>query len=299
MDRIEAVQKMQDYIRMHSEEEGFQVEDVCAYAGYSRRHADRMFKDMTGLTLKDYVSAVCLSKSAETLADSDENVLDIALNSRFQSHEGFTRSFRRRFHVSPSEYRKNQIPIPLFIQYPVSHYKGLRKFKEVNVMNDELKMCMVTAVERPARKLIYLPSKKAEDYLSYCEEMGCEWEGLLNSIPEKYDTAALAELPKKLAEEGESRIAAAVEVPLSYDKPLPDGYKIAELEECTMLYFQGEPYGDENAFCEAIESLYAAVQKYEPGRYGYEFAYDEAPGFNFGADAENGAKLAVPARKKN
>ena len=44
---------------------------------------------------------------------------------------------------------------------------------------------MITAKERNKRKLIYLPSKNAQDYFSYCEEVGCEWEGLLNSIPEK------------------------------------------------------------------------------------------------------------------
>ena len=42
----------------------------------------------------------------------------------------------------------------------------------------------VTAVERPARKLILVRSVRATEYLSFCEEMGCEWDGLLNSIHE-------------------------------------------------------------------------------------------------------------------
>ncbi|MGI6659693.1 MAG: hypothetical protein ACOX4N_09885 [Dethiobacteraceae bacterium] len=32
----------------------------------------------------------------------------------------------------------------------------------------------VTVIERPARKLILLRSKKATDYFSYCEEKGCD-----------------------------------------------------------------------------------------------------------------------------
>ena len=95
-------------------------------------------------------------------------------------------------------------------------------------------ICTVTPVNRPKRKLIYLPSKSATDYFSYCEEVGCDWEGLLNSIPEKFDTASLIDLPDFLVDEDISKVAAGVEVPIDYDKPLPGGYKIAELEECTM-----------------------------------------------------------------
>lgn len=42
----------------------------------------------------------------------------------------------------------------------------------------------VSVVERPARKLIFL-RYNATDYFSACEEVGCEWEGFFNSIPEK------------------------------------------------------------------------------------------------------------------
>lgn len=298
MDRVREVRKMQEYIRMHAAEETFCVEDICDHVGYSRRHADRMFKEKTGKTLQEYVNAVCLSKSAGQLSGTNDSVLEIALRNHFQSHEGFTRSFGRKFHIAPAKYRRNPIPIPLFVQYPVSHYEALCRFKEEDRMKNELSMCMVTAVERPARKLIYLPSDNASDYLSYCEEMGCEWEGLLNSISEKFDAAALAELPGFLVEEGKSNLAAGVEVPLQYEKPLPEGYREACLKECVMLYFQSEPYEDENDFCKAIEEVYAAVQKYQPEGYGFEFAYDIAPGFNFGADTKTGAKIAVPAVRK-
>ena len=62
-----------------------------------------------------------------------------------------------------------------------------------------------------------------------------------------------------------------------------------------MLYFQGEPYENEEDFCKAIESTYTAIGKYNPTLYGYKFAYDIAPSFNFGADTRTGARLAVPA----
>lgn len=294
MDKLKAVEKMQEYIKEHAGEDDFTPEQVCAAAGYSRRHADRMFKEYLGKTIQEYSNAVCLTAGAEKLLYAKKAVVDIALESHFQSHEGFTRSFRKRFGITPSEYRDQKTAIPLFIQYPVSHYHILQNHREVPMNRENLSLCMITAQEREKRKLIYLPSRKAKDYLSYCEEMGCEWEGLLNSIPEKMDTAALLELPDFLVEEGRSRVAAGIEVPLDYGKELPGQYRVAELPECTMLYFQSEPYEKPEDFGKAIESVYAASGKYEPAVYGYQFAYEKAPAFNFGADSSIGARIAIP-----
>lgn len=297
-DTIEAVHNIQNYIRLHFQDEDFSVERVCVEAGYSRRHVDRMFQFFLGQPLKDYINSVYLTQSANELIESDASVLDVALNCHFQTHEGFTRSFYRKFHVTPSQYRKTQIPLPLFTQYPIGHYYALLDYvqnKEDQEMNQNMNLCMITAKERPRRKLIYLPAKNADDYFSYCEEMGCDWEGLMNSIPEKYESAALIELPSALVPEGFSKTAVGVEVPLSFENPLPEGYRTAELEECIMLYFQSEPYEDENDFCAAIESTYAAIEKYRPEQYDYRFAYDLAPSFNFGAEAATGARIAVPA----
>lgn len=295
MEAMEAVQKMQDYIRMHCREDNFHIKDVCAAVGYSRRQADRLFKKYLHKTLRDYIKAVCLTEGAKELRDTRKPIIEIAMDSHFETHEGFSRSFYKRFHIMPSEYRSQKVAIPLFIQYPVSHYT-LLKHKEEPDMDKDSKFCIVTAKEQKRRKLIYLPSRHAQDYFSYCEEVGCEWEGLLNSIPEKLDTAALIELPDALVESGCSKIAAGIEVPLEYNKRLPEHYKVTELPECFMLYFQSEPYEKEEDFGKAIESVYKAVDKFRPGVYGFEFAYDIAPSFNFGADAEVGARIAVPAR---
>lgn len=294
MREIETVQKIQDYIRIHHKDANFNINDICSKIGYSRRQVDRIFKKYLNKTLQEYVSAVCLTDSANELLNTKKTILEVALNSHYKTHEGFSRSFYKKFHINPSVYREKKIAIPLFIQYPISHYYALFKNKEELFMGNDLSFCMITVKEREKRKLIYLPSHHAQDYFSYCEEVGCEWEGLLNSIPEKFEPAALIELPDKLVENGFSKIAAGVEVPLDYDKELPETYKTVELPECIMLYFQSEPYENEDDFCKAIEITYAAIGKYNPAVYGYKFAYDIAPSFNFGADTSTGARIAVP-----
>lgn len=297
MDNIELVQIMQEYIINHLQDIDFSAERMCADIGYSRRHADRIFKNYVGKTLHQYINAVFLTKSAEELVDTEKTILDIALDNNFNSHEGFTRSFKSRFSVTPYEYRSKKVPIPKFIQYPISHYNILLNNKECSMMSENLNLCMITTQQRPRRKLIFLPSKKATDYFSFCEEKGCEWEGFMNSIFEKFDTGALIELPDSLVEGGFSKIAVGVEVPLDFDKILPVEYKVAELCECIMLYFQTEPYENAEDFPKAIGSAYKALEKYNPELYGYKYAYDIAPSFNFGADPSMGARLAVPVIK--
>ena len=70
----------------------------------------------------DYLRAVRLSKSSERLLSSRDAVLEIALDAGFDSHEGFSRAFFKMFRVQPQSYRKDPVPIPLFIQSPVRSY---------------------------------------------------------------------------------------------------------------------------------------------------------------------------------
>lgn len=290
MNDIEIVVAAQEYIKTHHDDNHFRLESVCNAVGYSRRQLDRLFQKHMKITLSEYINAVVLSTSAEKLLHTDNSVIDVALDSHYQSHEGYTRSFAKRFSVTPKEYRKSRIAIPLFTQHPANHYHIL---KEGQAM-DTATICTVTPVNRPKRKLIYLTSISATDYLSYCEEVGCDWEGLFNSIHEKYDTAALIDLPDSLQENGIGKIAAGVEVPIDYEKPLPEGYRVAELPECVMLYFQSQPYENPDDFGKYIGQVFKAIEHYDFERYGYKYATSIAPTLNLGAEPEIGARIAIP-----
>lgn len=295
-ERFEAVQRMQDFVSRHAGETPFHWSGFYAEARYSRRHADRIFQELTGETPRSYVKKVALTQSARELADRKASVLETALSSGYDSHEGYTRAFSRFFGVAPSEYQREKMPIPLFVQYPVRD-RYIHDLQKEDKRMEETMLCMVTPVERPARKLVLQRSKNAVDYWTYCEEMGCEWEGLFNSIEEKFDTAAILELPEFLQKEGFSKVAAGVEVPADYSARLPEGCELADLPPCTMLYFQSEPYESEDEFGRMIEGVFRAVEKYEPARFGYQWAPEAAPSFNFGTEAAVGARQAYPVKK--
>ena len=239
-DKIEAVGKMQKYILTHLNEK-ITLDDLSRTSGYSKFHAVRMFKELSGDTPYEYIRALRLTKAAESLRDFGGKIIEIALKSGFESHDGFTRAFERRFGITPKRYAEEKPAVPYFIHRSVSAYYLFNE-KDITMENERVpRTVTVTAVERPERKLILLRAKNTKDgcYEGYCEEMGCEWEGLLNSIPEKFAPAGLLTLPDSLVTPGTSNTASGVEVPVDYSKSIPEGYDVIVLNPCTMLFFQG------------------------------------------------------------
>ena len=75
-------------------------------AGLSPFYLQRLFKAAIGETPKAYTSRLRLERGAFRLLVHDSNVLDIALECGFESHETFLRAFRRHFGQLPSDYRE-------------------------------------------------------------------------------------------------------------------------------------------------------------------------------------------------
>ncbi len=81
-------------------------------AGLSPFHFHRLFKEFTGETPKHYCQRLRLERAALRLAIHRDSILDIALDSGYRSHETFIRAFRRRFEISPREYRQRRRFVP-------------------------------------------------------------------------------------------------------------------------------------------------------------------------------------------
>jgi len=297
-DKVRAVSRMQKYILANLED--VTLDALSVAAGYSKYYAIRVFKEITGKTPYEYIRALRLTKAAEELRDSGRKIIDTAFKCGFDSHDGFTRAFSRQFNITPQKYSNETPPVRYFIPYPIEPYYHIKN-GEKSMKNEKVSRTVtVTAVERPARKLILLRAKntKGGDYFAFCDEMGCDWEGLLNSISEKFAPAALLTLPQNLVTPGTSDTAAGVEIPADYTKPIPAGYDIIDLPPCTMLFFNGAPYEVEEDFCIAIEIVWEATDNYKPELYGWQASPELAPRFNFGAEEKLGARMAIPVKVK-
>lgn len=101
---LERIQGGVDYIEARLDED-LSLADVARAAGVSQWHFQRLFKALTGETLKTYIRARRLAGSLERLLTSDLRVLDIALLAGFESQEAFARAFKQAFGMTPQRYR--------------------------------------------------------------------------------------------------------------------------------------------------------------------------------------------------
>lgn len=87
-------------------EEKLTVEDVASFANYSPYHFQRMFVGAVGVSLGTYIRRRRLTKAAIKLKDSSDRLIEIALETGFETQESFTRSFKSMFGTTPNNYRK-------------------------------------------------------------------------------------------------------------------------------------------------------------------------------------------------
>lgn len=86
------------------------VEALAQGVHFSKYHYQRMFREAVGDSVMGYVTRRKLALAAGELAETDSTVLEIALRYGYDSHEGFTRSFKSCMGVTPAEYRKYRLP---------------------------------------------------------------------------------------------------------------------------------------------------------------------------------------------
>ncbi len=88
---------------------GNQPVDAMAHAAcFSRRQFHRLMLEVLGETPGSHQRRLRLDRGAWLLLTSRATVLDIALETGFESHETFTRAFRARFDETPSAFRKSR-----------------------------------------------------------------------------------------------------------------------------------------------------------------------------------------------
>ncbi len=291
-EKVNAVQRMQDYIMTHYQEE-VTLQDLADAALYSPWHALRAFTELTGKTPFAYLRTVRLSEAAKKLRDSGASVLDIALSSAFGSHEGFTKAFSREFAMSPRQYRETTPPIPLFTYYPISsQYESFEKGEYTMPST----VVFTQVIERPARKLILKRGIKATDYFEYCEEVGCDVWGILESIKGALHESIGVWLPETMRKPGTSEYCQAVEMPADFSGEIPDGFDIIDLPACKYMVFHGEPYEDEK-FREAIGLVWDAIERYDPRHFGWEWAPNDGPRFQLAPIGERGYIEGLPVRE--
>jgi len=98
------IQKALWFIESHFAGE-ITLDDVAKAGGVSRFHVTRAFDAATGRSIMRYVRGRRLSEAAKALSDGAPDILSVALDAGYGSHEAFTRAFRDQFGVTPEAIR--------------------------------------------------------------------------------------------------------------------------------------------------------------------------------------------------
>lgn len=81
------------------------LEEWAHLAGVSLATFKRIFKEIYGAAPMKYLTERKLERACELLSQSDRGIMDIALESGFNSLGTFNRNFKSHYHLTPSEYR--------------------------------------------------------------------------------------------------------------------------------------------------------------------------------------------------
>lgn len=112
MKNLDIILKALAYIEDHLDQP-IKIVNIADTVGFSLFHFIRVFNDMTHHSPKDYLLRRRLTEAAKQIRSTDRTMLDIALDHGFNSHETFTRAFKRMYYVSPSHYSPDDDRISL------------------------------------------------------------------------------------------------------------------------------------------------------------------------------------------
>ncbi len=86
--------------------------DIAKHANLSAFHFQRLFSAYMGEPVNQYVAARRLESAAIKLTNySGVNLLQLGLDSGFQTHSAFSKAFKKQFGVTPSAFRKAPHPL--------------------------------------------------------------------------------------------------------------------------------------------------------------------------------------------
>ncbi|HEY8923705.1 MAG TPA: AraC family transcriptional regulator [Polyangia bacterium] len=101
-------------------DEALELRGLARHAGMSPFHFHRVFRGLLGETPLELQRRLRLERAAAALLGGDERVTALAFDAGYETHEAFTRAFRRAYGVSPSSFRQRAGATPAGCERPPS-----------------------------------------------------------------------------------------------------------------------------------------------------------------------------------
>ncbi|MDX8366099.1 AraC family transcriptional regulator [Cytobacillus sp. IB215665] len=118
MEYIENLSKTINYIENNLTNK-LTIEDISRFSGYSKFHFQRLFHQVVGETVGQYIMNRRLAEAATLLVNDSMSILQIALQLGYESHEVFTRAFNKRYKMSPYQFRQTGVTTEFIYKNPI------------------------------------------------------------------------------------------------------------------------------------------------------------------------------------
>jgi AraC family transcriptional regulator len=169
------------------------VGHIAGSVHFSKFHYQRLFREMVGESVMEYVIKRKLTLAGKELLETDAAVVDIAIKFGYDSREGFSRSFKAFMGVTPGEYRKYSLSA--IAQKTVKESGKMTYSKTTNEIIRELNDFIVKAKETAslARK------EKAPGYEAFWGVIAETTDSLANRVQSALERiTAIAERPDEI-----------------------------------------------------------------------------------------------------
>ncbi|WP_160359319.1 AraC family transcriptional regulator [Clostridium chromiireducens] len=100
------MKKAIDYINDHYNDK-ITIKELASITNYSESYFMHYFKNITNLSVIEYIIKIRLVKSLDLLAGTELSITDISGEIGFNSVSYFTKLFKKQFKLTPIKYRKN------------------------------------------------------------------------------------------------------------------------------------------------------------------------------------------------
>lgn len=103
--KFEFLESVCEYLEAHYAEP-VKLDQVAEHIKFSKFHVCKLFKEVKGITLMEYLNHFRIIKSEWALLFREESILDIAIGHGFNNVNSYNRLFKKYNDCTPSEFRK-------------------------------------------------------------------------------------------------------------------------------------------------------------------------------------------------
>ena len=103
--------KAMDAIEKNMDNNDYDVDEFVYDMAVGRTILYQKIKDITGMSIKEFILDIRLKRAAQLLKDSDLTISEISDRTGFANPKYFSVCFKRRYDISPSDFKKQENPV--------------------------------------------------------------------------------------------------------------------------------------------------------------------------------------------